>query len=236
MEDMNIVLSLNEYSVYKNNKYFICVPNVEHRFYHVFLGFSLKDLENLSHEKLVIEIRKISDSIFSVYKNSVYVLPIIEPTLLEEIASENDDYGYNKILKNIIQPITLSVYSMLMKKNARVSQIIKMIKQNDIDKKIVDWMSLKLGDNFIKEISYEESEMFSTIPVEIYDNSNSNIDTKYVSIDYQEDSIWIKKEEDKISDSLKPVFSPGFSNLSFMIMILVISSVFGIILGYLILK
>ena len=236
MEDMNIVLSLNEYSVYKNNKYFICVPNVEHRFYHVFLGFSLKDLENLSHEKLVIEIRKISDSIFSVYKNSVYVLPIIEPTLLKEIASENDDFGYNKILKNIIQPITLSVYSMLMKKNARVSQIIKMIKQNDIDKKIVDWMSLKLGDNFIKEISYEESEMFSTIPVEIYDNSNSTIDTKDVSIDYQEDSIWIKKEEDKISDSLKPVFSPGFSNLSFMIMILVISSVFGIILGYLILK
>ena len=236
MEDMNIVLSLNEYSVYKNNKYFICVPNVEHRFYHVFLGFSLKDLENLSHEKLVIEIRKISDSIFSVYKNSVYVLPIIEPTLLKEIASENDDYGYNKILKNIIQPITLSVYSMLMKKNAIVSQIIKMIKQNDIDKKIVNWMSLKLGDNFIKEISYEESEMFSTIPVEIYDNSNSTIDTKDVSIDYQEDSIWIKKEEDKISDSLKPAFSPGFSNLSFMIMILVISSVFGIILGYLILK
>lgn len=236
MEDMNVILSLNEYSIYKNDNYYLCVPHVEHRFYHVFLGFSLMNLESISNEKLIIEIRKISDSIFSVYKNSVYVLPIINPTTLLEVTSENDDRAYNKILKNVIQPITLSVYSMLMKKNASVSQIIKMIKQNDVDKKLVDWLSLKLGDNFVKEITFEESEIFSTIPVESYNSGDSNEPDEIISIDYQSDSIWLKKEEDKISESLKPAFSPGFSNLSFIIMVLVVSSVFGVILGYLILK
>lgn len=236
MEDMNVILSLNEYSIYKNVNYYLCVPNVEHRFYHVFLGFSLMDLENISNEKLIIEIRKIGDSIFSVYKNSVYILPIINPTTLLEVTSENDDHAYNKILKNVIQPITLSVYSMLMQKNASVSQIIKMIKQNDVDKKLVDWLSLKLGDNFVKEITFEEAEIFSTIPVENYNNINFDVSNDNISIEYRNDMIWLKKEEEKISETLKPAFSPGFSNLSFIIMVLVVSSVFGAILGYLILK
>ena len=236
MEGMEVVLTLNEYSIYKNDNYYLCVPNIEHRFYHVFVAFSLKDLDVLYDEKLIIEIRKISDSIFSVYKNSVYVLPVIDPATLLEVTSENDDRGYNKILKNIIQPITLSVYSILMKKNARVSQIIKMIKQNDVDKKLVGWLTLKLGENFIKEITFEETETFTTLPVESFDDINSNFSNENTSIDYQNDNIWLKNEEEKISDSLKPAVSPGFSNLSFIIMILIVSLVFGTILGYLILK
>lgn len=236
MDNMNVVLSLNEYSIYKNDNYFICVPNVEHRFYHVFIGFSLRNLETISHERLIIEIRKISDSIFSSYKNCVYVLPIINPSLLEEVTIENDDRGYNNILKNIIQPITLSVYSMLMRKNARVSQVIKMIKQNDVDKKLVGWISLKLGDNFIKEIVFEETEVFATIPVENNDYSNTNTILDDISTDYLPDNIWIKKEEEKISESLKPAFSPGFSNLGFIILVLLVSSIFAGIIAYLILK
>lgn len=236
MDDMNVILSLNEYSIYRNDNYYLCVPNIEHRFYHVFIGFSLRDLKNLSHEKRIIEIRKISDSIFAAYNNCVYILPIIEPTVLEEITSENDDRGYNKILKNTIQPITLSVYTTLMKKNARVSQIIKMIKQNDVDTKLIDWISLKLGDSFIKEITFEGNEVFTTIPVEVVNDIGSDVVLEDIAIDYQGDNIWIKNEEEKISNSLKPVFSPGFSNMRFIILVLSVASIFGGIITYLILK
>ena len=236
MDNMDVILSLNEYSIYRNDNYYLCVPNIEHRFYHVFIGFSLKDLNNLSHEKRIIEIRKISDSIFTVYKNCVYILPIIEPSFLEEITSENDDRGYNKILKNTIQPITLSVYTMLMKKNSRVSQIIKMIKQNNVDTKLIDWFSLKLGDNFIKEITFEGNEVFTTIPIEVVYDINSHVISEDISIDYQVDSIWIKNEEEKISNSLKPAFSQGFSNMKFIILVLSVASLFGGIITYLILK
>ena len=236
MDNMDVILSLNEYSIYRNDNYYLCVPNIEQRFYHVFIGFSLKDLNNLSHEKRIIEIRKISDSIFAAYKNCVYILPIIEPAFLEEITSENDDRGYNKFLKNNIQPITLSVYTILMKKNARVSQIIKMIKQNDIDTKLVNWLSLKLGDTFIKEITFEGNEVFTTIPTEVIKDINSNVISEDISIDYQVDNIWNKNEEEKISNSLKPAFSPGFSNMKFIILVLSVASIFGGIITYLILK
>lgn len=232
MEDMDIILSLEEYSIYKNNYYYLCVPNNEHKFYHVFLGFSLRNLEELSYEKIIIEIRKISDSVYASYKNSIYVLPIINPALLEEVALENDDRGYNKILKKYIQPITFSVYNKLLQKNYRVSQIIKLIKQNDVDKKIVGWLSMKLGDNFVKEILFEDNDVFTTIPIEVVNSST----IEDISVDYHNDDIWIKNEEKKISNSLKPAFSPGFSNLSFIILVLTISVGFGIILGYLILK
>ena len=235
MDNMNIVLSLDEYSIYKNDNYYLCIPNNDNSFYHVFMGFSFKNLTLLSNEELFLEIRKISDSINAVYKNGVYILPIINPSLLEEVTLENDDRGYNRLLKNIIQPITLSVYSKLISQNKRVSQIIKMIKQNDKDTKLVGWLSMKLGNNFIKEIIFENKD--NTDLIEDANEKNNLVDTSNISaIDYQIDDIWLKQEEDKISDTLKPAFSPGFSALKFLLMMLGISLLFGAILGYLIIK
>ena len=235
MDNMNIVLSLDEYSIYKNDNYYLCIPNNDNGFYHVFMGFSFKNLTLLSNEELFLEIRKISDSINAVYKNGVYILPIINPSLLEEVTLENDDRGYNRLLKNIIQPITLSVYSKLISQNKRVSQIIKMIKQNDKDTKLVGWLSMKLGNNFIKEIIFENKDNIDVI--EDVNERDNIVDTSNISaIDYQIDDIWLKQEEDKISDTLKPAFSPGFSALKFLLMMLGISLLFGAILGYLIIK
>ena len=137
MKEMNIILSLENYTIYNNNTYYLCIPKENSNFYHVFMGFSNKDLTNLSKEDLITEIRKISDSINAAYKNGIYVLPIISPTKLKEATTENDDREYNKILNNIIQPITYEVYSFLSSQKFRVSQTIKMIKQNDIDKKLI---------------------------------------------------------------------------------------------------
>lgn len=234
MDGMNTILCLNEYSIYKCDNYYLCIPNNDNNFYHVFMGFTFKDLTQLSEEELLFEIRKISDSINAVYKNGIYVLPIIEPTLLDEVTLENDDRGYNRLLRNVIQPITLSVYSKLISKNKRVSQIIKVIKQNDKDKKLVGWLSMKLGSNFIKEITFEiqdKVDVDNTIKEDVF------IDMINISAtDYQIDEIWLKQEEDKINDTLKPAFSPGFSALKFLLMVLGISLVFGVILGYLIMK
>ena len=233
MGDMDIILSLNEYSIYKNDNYYLCIPNEDMNFYHVFMGFSTLELPTLSREELLMEIRKISDSIYAVYKNSVYVLPVIKTSVLEEATLENDDRAYNNVLQNYIQPITLSLYSYLVSKNKRVSQIIKLIKQNDMDKKLVAWISLKLGNDFVKEITFENNEQ---IPQENTDDIKSQDIISSISIDYQDEEIWVQQEEDKIMDSLKPATSPGFGNLQFMLMVLTISSVFGAIIAYLIIK
>lgn len=235
MENMNIILSLDGYSIYENDNYYLCIPNENCSFYHVFMGFSLKDLNNISREDLFMEIRKISDSIHAVYKNAIYILPIIKPSFLKDASIENDDREYNRILKNFIQPITLSVYSKLVAQNKRISQIIKMIKQNDVDKKFIGWLSMKLGNDFIKEITFDEQADNDNQKDNDYDIL-SNSKTEIMSIDYQIDDIWIKKQEDSISETLKPAVSPGFSAMKFLLMVLSIFLVLGSIIGYLIIK
>lgn len=227
MKEMNLILSLDNYSIFQFNNYYLCMPKEDSNFYHVFMGFSDKDLPNLQKDELIKEIRKIGDSINIAYKNGIYVLPIILPKKLKEAATENDDRSYNKILNNIIQPITYEVYSLLSSKKLRVSQTIKMIKQNDIDKKLVNWISLKLGSTFIKEITFEEAPK-ETIKKEIETITHNE---SSIFLDYE-----VNKNEIYIEDSLKAATSPGFGSLGLIIMILSISSVFIGAIAYMIIK
>ena len=109
-----------------------------------------------------------------------------------------------------------------------------MIKQNDIDKKLVGWLSMKLGNEFIKEILFEINEEVSTVPVNILEDVFHTSNAQTIFIDYK-DNVH-DKDDNYISDTLKPAFSPGFSKLGFIIMVLTISLILGIILGYMILK
>ena len=100
MGEMNVILSLNNYSIYKNDSYYLCIPNENYNFYHVFIGFSLEDFNILSDELIINEIRKISDSINAVYKNSVYILPIIKPEVLVDAIIATEDarfYQHNGV-------------------------------------------------------------------------------------------------------------------------------------------
>ena len=232
MKDLNIILLLKNYTIYKTNTYYICIPAYQCNFYHIFMGFSLKDLPNINEDELIKEIRKISDSVNVSYPNGIYVLPIISPTLYEEATKENDDRLYNKLLNNIIQPITFNVYSLLSAQSMRVSQTIKMIKQNDEDNKFVSWLSLKLGNTFIKEITFD-SNLKPKESTEIIEVTTYNDSSIFLDYDKYDES---NKHEIYISDDLKPAISPGFGSLGFLIMILSISSVFIGAIIYMILK
>ena len=163
-------------------------------------------------------------------------MPIIEPSLLITTTDENDDRGYNKLLKNIIQPITISVYSKLVSQNKSVSQIIKMIKQNDMDKKLVGWLSMKLGSNFVKEIMFENNDEITVVAVYEENDNKNKLNDSIMAVDYMTDDIWQKKQEETISSTLKAAYSPGFSALKFLLMVLTISLVLGAILGYMIFR
>ena len=180
--------------------------------------------------KYIKEIREISDSINASYKNGIYILPILPISKLEEATNENEDRSYNKILNNIIQPITYEAYNLFTKNNFNISHTINMIIQNDNDKKIIDWLSIKLGPNFIKKITYDKNNYYqennNTITTN-YDNSN-------IFLDYEKDIT--KNKEEPVNDVLKAATSPGFGRLSAIIMLTSIFSIFCGIILYMILK
>lgn len=231
MNNMRIISTINNYSIYGNKNYYLCVPNNNNNFYHLFMSFSLLDLTTLSEEELVMEIRKIGDSINCAYSNAIYVLPIVKPDFLKEAALENDDRLYDRLLKKIIQPITVEVHKIFSDRNVRISQIIKFIKQNDVDKKIVGWISMKLGNGYVREIVFDaDADVGVNIQVDVQTPKD------VITIDYEVNDVWLKKQEDAIMDTLKPAISFGFSSMKFMIMMIIIFLVVGAILGYMILK
>ena len=143
---------------------------------------------------------------------------------------ENDNRLYNRLINEYIQPITSDIYSKFSSSKVFFSRVIKFIKQNEVDNKIVSWISMKLGTNYVKEITFDIS-----IPP-IKEEVTPKKEMPDVTIDHEMDVIWVKKQEDTISDDLKPAISFGFSTLSFILMMLTISLVLGTILGYMILK
>lgn len=231
MSDMKIVLSLTNYTIYQNNNYYICLPNKYCTFYHLFMGFSFKDLNKLSEEELIKEIRLIGDSVNVAYPNGIYVLPIINPDLLIEATNENDDRLYNKILNKKIQPITHEVYSLFSNRNTQVSPVIKMIKQNNMDTKLIGWIYLKLGSVFVKEILFDNTPPEVEVQKEV---ENTIHEEKTIFLDSNE--YLTSKDEVYIKDSLKAAVSPGFGSIGSILFILSISIVLGSIIMYMILK
>lgn len=231
MSDMKIVLSLTNYTIYQNNNYYICLPNKYCTFYHLFMGFSFKDLNKLSEEELIKEIRLIGDSVNVAYPNGIYVLPIINPDLLIEATNENDDRLYNKILNKKIQPITHEVYSLFSNRNTQVSPVIKMIKQNNMDTKLIGWIYLKLGSVFVKEILFDNTPPEVEVQKEV---ENTIHEEETIFLDSNE--YLTSNDEVYIKDSLKAAVSPGFGSIGSILFILSISIVLGSIIMYMILK
>ena len=230
MDNMKIILALDSYSIYDYDNYYLCVPNNASNFYHLFIGFSMLNLRELEQEELYKEIRKIGDSLNASYKNAVYILPVIDTEFLKDALSENDDRLYNKLLKKYIQPITSDIHNKFLNEKIYFSHIIKFIRQNDNDSKIISWITMKLGQDFVREITFN----INNVP-EALENVEKKI-LKDVTIDHEMDDIWIKEQEKMIDDDLKPAISFGFSTLGFIAMMLAISLVLGTILGYMILK
>lgn len=230
MDNMKIILALDSYSIYDYDTYYLCIPNNASNFYHLFIGFSTLDLKKLEQEELYKEIRKIGDSLNYAYSNAVYILPVIEPNILKEASCENDNRLYNKILKEYIQPITADIHNKFLNNKVYFSHVIKFIKQNDMDNKFISWISLKLGTDFVREITFNLNADSEVKPEE------EKKVLKDVTIDHEMSEVWIKQQEKMIDDDLKPAISFGFSSLGFILMMLTISLVLGTILGYMIIK
>lgn len=159
-----LIATLDGYSIYKtyindNDSYYLCVPNGNINKCQIFLGFNDRSLESLSKEEIISQIKEVNDIIYSLNNNSIYAVPIIPMNELEQAVLENDDRLYSFILNNKIQPVTNSIYNVLVKNNIRpknIEQVIFLIEKNDNDKKIAGWLAMKLGDSYIKEIDYNK--------------------------------------------------------------------------------
>ena len=134
----DIIFAIDNYSIYQNKGYYLCISNFEIDKYQMFIGFSDKDLGLNSNQTIVDEIRKVSDLLFSRSKDGIYVVPVINPSELERVSSINENKVYDEFLNRYILPVTNDVNRNFSANNKHLNDVIGFIKQNDIDKKIID--------------------------------------------------------------------------------------------------
>ena len=256
-----LIANLESYSIYKayNDKagdYYLCVPNNNIVSCQIFLGFNDMELDSLSNEQIISMINDINSMIMNINNNSMYVIPNISLSILKQATLENDDRMYLDILNNKIQPITSDVYNMLIKNGIntkKINQVIQIVEKSDADKKLGGWLSMKLGDNYINELNYQKLRELSMNkgntsysvpitegPINEIDNTILNNDTGIAPINREYDnvdSIDKTKSNQLVRKLTKPNnISQGFSNVKFIVLVLLLSLVVGVSIGYMIMK
>lgn len=247
-----LIASLENYSIYKSYvnddiSYYLCIPNGSINKCQIVLGFANENLDSLSQDELIAKISEVNDMVFNLNNESIYAIPNIDELEYKNAVLENDNRLYENILNNKIHPITQDIYNMLIKngiKKNNISQVISVIKKTDDDKKFTFWLSMRLGDNYINEIDYkdlldgynlkiDDSQIIINDPNdEIINNSG----IAPVNRDYENTQV-IEKENRLVKKLTKPVDkSPGFSSFKFIIVFMLITIIFGISIGYLLVK
>lgn len=254
-----LIAEFDNYSIYKvYNKifgnYYLCVPkNINSRCNFV-LGFLEQDANTITNNDLVNNINDVYKMISTINNDSIYIVPEIPVSTLEQAALENDMPMYSDIFYNKINPIVLCTTELLIKIDIdpkdynKVNQIIQVIVRNDNDKKFAGWMSLQPNiGSFIKEIKYEylKNEYLKkigihTIDIEFSNSSNETVfhqPIKPIDRTYENDSDNDKSQEMRLVR--RPQNNnglPGFSSFSFIIVTLLLALIFGVSIGYLIMK
>ena len=159
-----LIVSLENYSIYKSyindtDSYYLCIPNGSIGKCQIVLGFSDKSLDALSNDEIINRISEVNDMIYTLNNGSIYAVPNIDDVMFKNAVLENDSRLYESVLNKYIHPITQNIYTMLVKngvKKNNINQVISVIKKTDGDKKFSGWLSMRLGDNFINEIDYDD--------------------------------------------------------------------------------
>ena len=153
MGDIIISLTLNGYSIYKNNGYCLCVPNKRTDKYQLYVGFTSLNLKDLSRGELVKEVRKNGDLVHN-NKNGIYVL----------VDGNKKD--------NQIKAIMNDLMKKLKNNKIDVKEDCFFINKNDYDKSLIDKLS-KILDN-VTEVEFETLKKKENGAINSYGYSHIN--------------------------------------------------------------
>lgn len=241
----NLFIQDENHLIYKydinNISYYLCIPSNKYDSYQMFVAFPTKNINGLDKDEISNLINNVNTTTSSISKNSILVIPCIDYSLLEEAAHENDHRLYVRLF-NKIHEITNNVYKKIVKENSKLEQVIIFIKQNSNDSKFIDWLEINMN-GFIKGMNFNNN-----LSYQFEDNSSLGIDDTLQDDDWttygSRGGIGSTNNEKTISNSnikTKKLAPPkkrssGFSTFTFITLVLTISTLLGIGIGYLLIK
>ena len=225
-----ILLDYNRnYSVYEmytndGNEYYMCIANYNTDKYETVIDFPEEYFNSLLNEEKLTEIRKTCDTLYSDDEPYIYILPDITTYEVKEAKNDNDDHAYQVLLRRL-QRYTYDIYKSIAEnnENIKIDQVINIISDTENDKKFIDWLDINLNGYF--KPKYLNRTKNEDKDIEIPINTNDN----------QKEILNNDITKPKVR-TLKPADKSGFSNITFIITIIIIAVIIGIGFAYLMIK
>ena len=209
-------------------KYYMCLPINNQKKYQMIIDFPEEYYKSLLNEDIITEIKRICDVVFKSNPNSIYVLPNITTYDLTEAENENDDHAYKNFLKKL-QKYTYNVFLSLSKNNdININNTIGIITQTVDDKKFMNYLETTMPGFF-------ESINLSSLTRE----EDINNDTGWTTLGGPSEGEISKDTANKKSNHKVKVLIPnkhGFLNITFIIVIIALSLIFGISIAMILIK
>ena len=205
-------------------EFFMCIPNDTYNSYKMIIDFTDIDLTNediniddLIYASFSEKVNKVYDK----FPTSIYIISNIPLSEFNDAINDNDNRLYKLLLEKIITCKNNAYWSLanasIFEDDIKIENEINIMKQSDEDVKLFWWLDI----NNIK--GYKQIELFDKPKIEL---------PQYVPITVN--SIPIK--EDKKTPIGDEIHSTGYSNIGFIITVLIISGIMGTCLAYLILR
>ena len=235
-----IISKANTYSMYHMylpdaSDFFMCIPKEIHKKYKFVLDFaSFKfDSEDIDNKIKEVYLKK-ADKLYDKFPNSIYIISPISLKEFNDALEENDDRLYKRLLGRIETYRNDTYWSLanasVFEDAISVEPQINIIKQGKDDVKLFWYLDINNIPNY-KQIDLNPPPKAPPKP-----KANVVFD--------DEKEVFIPKVEVPAPKSQKKnttpkgdgVHSAGYSNLAFIITVLVISLMMGICLAYLIIR
>ena len=220
----------------------IATPNKDFNQYKLLLHFSDKKYksENIDTDELAVQ--DLSDKMDKVYtetSNAICIIPTILKKEFDEVIAENDDRLYKKLIQKLDKIVNYAYWSirngLIFEDTMKVDDHVYIVKQSDEDIKLFWWLELH-GNNKYKQITIgkpkvpnrkdnSQEELFKVVPDPITPTVTTGPPPRRHNM---------RRTRSKPKGD--GVHSTGYSNMAFIILVLLISTMMGLGLAVLILK
>ena len=224
----HVIDKTDNYVLYKitindNQKYYMCLPTLNHDSYQMIIDFPEEYYKSLLEAQMITEIKRIYDNLLKHDTNNIYVLSNITTYELHQAESENDKRAYQLLLSNL-QKCTYDAYNSLNRNDINISNVIGIILQTSDDKKFMHYLDTMMPGLF-KGINLDY----------LLNDELTNEDNGWTTMGGPVNSHESLEHNNNLSKpkvkKLMPSSKHGFLNITFVIMIICLSLVLGIALA-----
>ena len=229
-----IISKTDTYSTYHiylpdGSDFFICIPNKTHEKYKMLFDFTNINFktENID-SKINTSYSKKIDKIYEKYPNSIYIISPITLKEFNDALEENDDRLYKRLIGRIETYRNSAYWSLanasIFEDDINVEPQTNIIKQGKEDVKLFWYLDIN-NINDYKQIDLNPPKVIPKPKVDL-------------TFSQEQDVIFVpnKEENKKCPPQGDGIHSTGYSNIAFIITVLVISLMMGTCLAYLIIR